>query len=174
MTPRIHDEKLVEASLQLVNDGHIVSENAVEILREHIAGLTAELARIKQNQGCAREQRSTQFCAEAEAMAAELKEWKTLAAWGGTPAHVEAFIKGQQERIHAAQIECESLAEARKDSERVDWLEKYHVCAVAFTEGGDENELIRWWQVADDEKSLSGHPLATLRAAIDKAKEGGK
>lgn len=33
----------------------------------------------------------------------ELGEWKTLQSWGGTPEIINDFIKGQQNRIHAAQ-----------------------------------------------------------------------
>lgn len=47
----------------------------------------------------------------------ELKEWQTLAIWGGTPQHVHEFIKGQQARIHAAQDAEEQrdrLAEAAR------------------------------------------------------------
>jgi hypothetical protein len=39
----------------------------------------------------------------------ELKEWQTLAMWGGTPMHVHEFIKGQQARIRAAQDAEEQL-----------------------------------------------------------------
>jgi hypothetical protein len=47
----------------------------------------------------------------------ELKEWQTLAMWGGTPQHVHEFIKGQQTRIRAAQDAEEQrdrLAEAAR------------------------------------------------------------
>jgi len=33
----------------------------------------------------------------------ELRDWQRLQLWGGTPAVVEAFIKGQQNRIHTCQ-----------------------------------------------------------------------
>ena len=29
----------------------------------------------------------------------EIKEWKTLCLWGGTPEHIHGFIRGQQSRI---------------------------------------------------------------------------
>ena len=47
----------------------------------------------------------------------QLNEWTTLCIWGGTPQHVHDFIKGQQERIHAAQDaeqQRDRLAEAIK------------------------------------------------------------
>ena len=53
--------------------------------------------------------------ARADKAEAELAEWRLLRAWGGTPAHVDVFIKGQQERIYAAQL-CEAEnAELRKE-----------------------------------------------------------
>jgi chromosome segregation ATPase len=47
----------------------------------------------------------------------ELAEWKTLQSWGGTPEIINDFIKGQQNRIHAAQHAEEQrdrLAEAHQ------------------------------------------------------------
>jgi len=35
----------------------------------------------------------------------EIKEWKTLCLWGGTPEHIHGFIRGQQSRIQ--HLECE-------------------------------------------------------------------
>lgn len=48
----------------------------------------------------------------AETAEAELKEWRMLRAWGGTPEIVEQWIKGQQVRIHHAQGVEEELAKA--------------------------------------------------------------
>ncbi len=129
MTPQIHDEKLVEAALRLFNDWRIVPQESLEILREHIAGLTAEIARIKQNQGCAREQRSTQFCAEA--------------------------------------------VEARKDSERLDQLERMSEDGPVII--GCHGEELQHDSYRIKHNCRNGMPLYTgmsLRAAIDKAKEG--
>ena len=49
----------------------------------------------------------------------ELRDWQRLQLWGGTPAVVEAFIKGQQNRIHTCQdLELE-LAEWKACAERL-------------------------------------------------------
>jgi hypothetical protein len=49
----------------------------------------------------------------------ELRDWQRLQLWGGTPAVVEAFIKGQQNRIHTCQdLELE-LAEWKAMSKRL-------------------------------------------------------
>jgi hypothetical protein len=52
-----------------------------------------------------------------EQLERELREWELLQLWGGTPAHVEAFIKGQQDRIHATQDVERELAAANHDCE---------------------------------------------------------
>jgi chromosome segregation ATPase len=49
----------------------------------------------------------------------ELREWEMLRSWGGTPAHVEAFIRGQQDRIHAAQDVERELAAAKREVEEL-------------------------------------------------------
>ncbi len=43
------------------------------------------------------------------AESAELSEWRDLMIWGAGPDYVHDFIKGQQTRIHAAQLEAEEL-----------------------------------------------------------------
>ncbi len=57
-----------------------------------------------------------------ERLTKELAEWRTLCAWGGAPEIVHGFIRGQQERIHAGQLLDEALAEAKRDSDIIDWL----------------------------------------------------
>lgn len=49
---------------------------------------------------------------------AELARWKLLQSWGGTPEIVEQFIKGQQNRIHAAQDVEAELASLRNAQAR--------------------------------------------------------
>ncbi|CAB4164985.1 hypothetical protein UFOVP817_22 [uncultured Caudovirales phage] len=49
----------------------------------------------------------------------ELQQWKMLYAWGGTPEHIDQFIKGQQSRIHEAQeveLVCEQLERERDEA----------------------------------------------------------
>lgn len=49
----------------------------------------------------------------------ELRDWQRLQLWGGTPAAVEAFVIGQQNRIHAAQDLERELAEWKECAERL-------------------------------------------------------
>lgn len=49
----------------------------------------------------------------------ELQQWKMLHAWGGTPEHIDQFIRGQQSRIHEAQeieLVCEQLERERDEA----------------------------------------------------------
>lgn len=57
------------------------------------------------------------------------------------------------------------------DKRRLDWLEKHHATLAAVKERWSE-EVVLWWQVVDEKRSLSGHPLASLRDAIDAAMRG--
>lgn len=50
---------------------------------------------------------------EIAKLQARVKEWEVLCAWGGNPEAVHDFIKGQQNRIHAAQ-EVEKERDALK------------------------------------------------------------
>lgn len=65
-----------------------------------------------------------------------------------------------------AQLEAE-LAEARKDSERLDWLEAHPRIIVAATgyRGAKDS-----WYWRDETDALATHETATLRAAIDSAR----
>lgn len=63
-------------------------------------------------------------CKERDEMREELQQWKMLCAWGGTPEHIDQFIKGQQSRIHEAQkveLVCEQLERE---------LENLKACAI--------------------------------------------
>ena len=42
----------------------------------------------------------------------EIKEWKTLCLWGGTPEHIHGFIRGQQSRIQHLERERDEAREA--------------------------------------------------------------
>lgn len=54
------------------------------------------------------------------------------------------------------------------DTDRLNWLEKQHLTLAAVKERWSE-EIVLWWQVVDGKRSLSGHPLASPREAIDAA-----
>lgn len=43
-----------------------------------------------------------------------LKEWQSLCVWGATPEFIDAFIRGQQSRIHAVQGIEKELATIRE------------------------------------------------------------
>ena len=64
------------------------------------------------------------LCNERDEAVEEIKEWKTLCLWGGTPEHIHGFIRGQQSRIQ--HLECER-DEARDNIEG--WENKWR-CAV--------------------------------------------
>ena len=58
-------------------------------------------------------------CKERDEALEELQQWKMLYAWGGTPEHIDQFIKGQQSRIHEAQeieLVCEQLERERDEA----------------------------------------------------------
>lgn len=59
------------------------------------------------------------------------------------------------------------------DGDRIDWLDENRANLVSIREKwGDETAL--FWQVTDGKKSLSGHPEALIRGAIDNAMREGK
>ena len=61
-----------------------------------------------------------------------------------------------------------ALNRARKDTERLDWLEANEAHVVSHRERLGEGWGI-WWCVVKRGRSLSGHPLGSPRAAIDAA-----
>lgn len=54
------------------------------------------------------------------------------------------------------------------DGDRIDWLADKHVTLTAVKERWSE-DIAQFWQVTDGKKSLSGHPDALIRVAIDNA-----
>lgn len=54
------------------------------------------------------------------------------------------------------------------DKRRLDWLDANRANLVSITEKWSEENVL-WWQVQKDKKSLSGHPVADIREAIDAA-----
>lgn len=54
------------------------------------------------------------------------------------------------------------------DGDRIDWLDEKHATLTAVKEKWSE-ETVLFWQVTDGKKSLSGHPEALIRVAIDNA-----
>ena len=54
------------------------------------------------------------------------------------------------------------------DKRRLDWLDANRANLVSITEKWSEENVL-WWQVQKGKKSLSGHPVADIREAIDAA-----
>lgn len=57
------------------------------------------------------------------------------------------------------------------DGDRLDWLDENRANLVSITEKWSEENVL-WWQVQKGKKSLSGHPEALIRVAIDNAMLG--
>jgi len=57
------------------------------------------------------------------------------------------------------------------DGDRLDWLDENRANLVSLREKWDD-EIVLWWQVQKGKKSLSGHPEALIRVAIDNAMLG--
>ena len=89
------------------------------------AQLRAEVERLKRDYDydhkCLHEvrERCELWKQRAERAEAELKKWSLLNLWGGTPEIIHAFIKGQQNRICAAE---KAEAELAAERARLDWL----------------------------------------------------
>jgi len=55
------------------------------------------------------------------------------------------------------------------DGDRIDWLDDNRASLVSITEKWEDHSTTLWWQVCKGKKSLSGHPEALIRVAIDNA-----
>lgn len=78
-----------------------------------------------------------------------------------------AEAAGSADRPHTRAVRF-LLAEPPTDTDRLEWLIENHVSLTAVKEDCGE-EVALWWQVTDGKKSLSGHPVADPREAIDAA-----
>ena len=90
-------------------------------------------------------QKLAQALIERDEAREEIKEWKTLCLWGGTPEHIHGFIRGQQSRIQ--HLECER-DEARDNIEG--WENKWR-CAVDMAARAELERDDAW----EDAKLLS-------------------
>lgn len=87
---------------------------------------------------------------------------KTHAAWW-------AFQKAA--KLYAAQpLKAEQAKDAAEDAELLDWLEEKHYALHPIKEAAGDDQYTLWWQVTDKRKSISGHPLGNIRAAIRAAR----
>ena len=84
-------------------------------LRAEVERLTAEVAnqKVQNNHNWQFQEISEEALKRAERAEAELKKWSLLNLWGGTPEIIHAFIKGQQNRICAAEKAEAELADIR-------------------------------------------------------------
>ena len=87
---------------------------------------------------------------------------KTHAAWW-------AFQKAA--KLYAAPLlKAEQAKDAAEDAELLEWLEEKHYALHPIKEDQGDDTYTLWWQVTDKDKSISGHPLGNIRAAIRAAR----
>ena len=92
----------------------------------------------------------------------ELQQWKMLCAWGGTPEHIDQFIKGQQSRIHQAQdIEetCQQLERERDEAH-----EQLKAMREAIKEGYEALD----WATSNMNPPFEWEPFTRANAALTK------
>jgi len=79
----------------------------------------------------------------------------------------EAWVGWKARALLAAQPAVQQPAE---DAELLDWLEEKHYALHPIKEDQGDDTYTLWWQVTDKDKSISGHPLGNIRAAIRAAR----
>lgn len=65
---------------------------------------------------------------------------------------------------------AEQAKDAAEDAELLEWLEEKHYALHPIKEDQGDDTYTLWWQVTDKDKSISGHPLGDIRAAIRAAR----
>ncbi len=90
------------------------------VVSEHTYAEARDLFNGFDHKSCTHGDNEQQLMAAVKGLERELAEWQMLRIWGGTPAHVEAFIKGQQDRIHATQDVERELAAANERIRRLE------------------------------------------------------
>ena len=80
----------------------------------------------------------------------------------GTPSNV----RGSDLIEFARALLAEQAKDAAEDAELLDWLEEKHYALHPIKEAAGDDQYTLWWQVTDKRKSISGHPLGNIRAAI--------
>lgn len=84
----------------------------------------------------------------------------------GTPSNV----RGSDLIEFARALLAEQAKDAAEDAELLDWLEERHYALHPVKEDQGDDTYTLWWQVTDKRKSISGHPLGNIRAAIRAAR----
>ena len=67
-------------------------------------------------------------------------------------------------------LKAEQAKDAAEDAELLEWLEEKHYALHPIKEDQGDDTYTLWWQVTDKDKSISGHPLGNIRAAIRAAR----
>ena len=90
----------------------------------------------------------------------------------GTPSNVRGSDLIEFARaLLAEQPAVQQPAEdAPSDTELLEWLEEKHYALHPIKEDQGDDTYTLWWQVTDKRKSISGHPLGNIRAAIRAAR----
>jgi len=70
----------------------------------------------------------------------------------------------------AQPLKAEQAKDAAEDAELLEWLEEKHYALHPIKEDQGDDTYTLWWQVTDKDKSISGHPLGNIRAAIRAAR----
>ena len=87
--------------------------------------------------------------------------------FGEQAAHASTGLKRFARALLAAQPAVQQPAE---DAELLEWLEEKHYALHPIKEDQGDDTYTLWWQVTDKRKSISGHPLGNIRAAIRAAR----
>ena len=74
------------------------------------------------------------------------------------------------EKWNARALLAEQAKDAAEDAELLEWLEEKHYALHPIKEDQGDDTYTLWWQVTDKDKSISGHPLGNIRAAIRAAR----
>lgn len=85
-----------------------------------------------------------------------------------TDEQLTAFALGIE--AAAQPLKAEQAKDAAEDAELLDWLEERHYALHPVKEDQGDDTYTLWWQVTDKDKSISGHPLGNIRAAIRAAR----
>lgn len=105
--------------------------------------------------------------------------WQKENGWAaGNPRFFEVDALVPASTLAAAQaLNAELVArleglekDAAEDAELLDWLEEKHYALHPIKEAAGDDQYTLWWQVTDKRKSISGHPLGNIRAAIRAAR----
>lgn len=85
-----------------------------------------------------------------------------------TDEQLTAFALGIE--AAAQPLKAEQAKDAAEDAELLEWLEEKHYALHPIKEDQGDDTYTLWWQVTDKDKSISGHPLGNIRAAIRAAR----